>query len=162
MKFLSTRSPVLLAGVILFVTACGEQRQVLAPDFATSAVVVSAPPGIPHATYAMTLGPDDFPFFFPPEVVGLLSGNWELDLTDPRRYVTRLNGDVVVEGRYTSNGARLVKRDLGGPLACSYEPQLAQGVYDWALNDGELTLTVVKDHCEGRPFVLTVKSWQQQ
>jgi hypothetical protein len=110
----------------------------------------------------MTLDPGDFPPFFPPEIVDFLTGNWELDLTDPRSYVTRLNGDVVVEGRYTSNPARLVKRDLSGPLACLDEPREAQGVYDWTLDNDELSLTVVQDHCDGRAFVLTVRPWQKQ
>jgi hypothetical protein len=162
MKTLRTRVPILLAGASLLLSGCGEQRDVLAPDVPAAAAVASAAATITNATYAMTLGPDDFPPFFPPEVVDLLSGDWELDFNDPRHYVVRLNGAHVVEGRYTSNPARLVMRDIGGPMSCTVEPQAAQSVYDWALNDGELTLTVVKDLCDGRPFVLTAKPWQQQ
>jgi hypothetical protein len=163
MKTLCNRVPIIsLAGATLLLAACVEQREVVAPEISASVTVASAARSLPHATYTMTLSPDDFPPFFPPEVIDLLTGDWELDLTDPRRYVTRLNGEVVVMGRYTSNPARLVKRDLGGPLACLPEPREAQGVYGWALDDEELSLTVVRDHCDGRAFVLTVKPWEKQ
>jgi hypothetical protein len=162
MKTVCPRVPmIILASASLLLSGCVEQRDVVAPELSASAVVVSAAPRLPNATYAMTLAPEDFPLFFPPEIVDLLSGDWELDLTDPRNYLIRLNDDVVVEGRYTSNPARLVMRDLAGPLACPY-PGIAQGVYAWSLDGDELSLAVVQDRCEGRPFVLTVKPWEKQ
>jgi hypothetical protein len=153
---------IILAGASLLLSGCVEQRDVVAPELSASAAHASAAPGLPNAIYAMTLGPGDFPHFFPPAVVEVLTGTWELDLTGSRRYTVRLNGDMVVEGRYTSNPARLVMRDLGGVLACLEEPGMAQGVYAWSLDNEELILTVVQDRCEGRPFVLTVKPWQKQ
>ncbi len=163
MKSQSNRVPVImLAGASLFLSGCVEQRGIVAPEISASAAAASAAPSLPHATYAMTLDPGDFPPFFPPEIVDLLTGDWELVLNDPRTYFVRLNGDVVVEGRYTSNPARLVMRDLGGVLACLEEPGMAQAVYAWSLDNDELSLTAVKDRCDGRPFVLTVKPWQKQ
>jgi hypothetical protein len=157
-----SRVPILVvAGASLLLPACAEQREVVAPELLPAASA-AAVPGLPRAIYAMTLTEADFPPFFPPDVVAMLSGDWELDLTDPRSYVTRLNGDVVVVGWYTSNPARVVMRDLGGPLACLEEPGMAQGVYAWSLDDDELILTAVQDRCEGRPFVLTVRPWQRQ
>jgi hypothetical protein len=70
----------------------------------------------------MTLTAADMPPFFPPEVVEILSGTREQDFTDALNYVVRLNGDVMIHGRYTSTPGRLIMRDLGGPLACLHEP----------------------------------------
>jgi hypothetical protein len=162
MKTRSNRVPMLvLAAASLLLSGCMDQREVVAPEVSVSTAVASAAPSFPNATYAVTLLPEDFPPFFPPEIVELLTGDWELDFTDPRVSVARLNGEVVVESRYTSNPARLVLRDLGGNLAC-VEPGTAQGVYGWSLDDGELSLTVVQDRCDGRPFVLTAKPWTMQ
>jgi hypothetical protein len=158
----SYRVPMLvLAAASLLLSGCMDQREVVGPEVSVSAAVASAAPSLPNTTYTMTLLPEDIPPFFPPEIAELLIGDWELDFTDPRISVARLNGEVVVESRYTSNPARLVLRDLGGPLAC-VEPGTVQGVYGWALDDGELSLTVVQDRCDGRPFILTVKPWTMQ
>jgi len=163
MKTLCNRVPVImLAGASLLLSGCVEQREVVAPEMSVSAAVASAAPRLPNATYAMTLNPGDIPPFFPPEIVDLIVGDYELDLNDPSAYIVRLNGEVVVEGRYTSNPARLVMRDLSGPFACLGEPGIAQGVYGWSLDEDELRLTVVQDHCGGRAFVQTVKPWQKQ
>jgi hypothetical protein len=162
MKNLSIRFPIiLLAGAGLLLPGCAEQREVVAPEL-TPAMSAAATPTLPQAIYGMTLTQADFPPFFPPEVVEFLSGDWELDLTDPRRSVTRLNGEVVVVGRYTANPARLVMHDTGGPIACLGEPGMAQGIYAWSLVGDQLTLTAVLDRCQGRPFVLTVKPWQKE
>jgi hypothetical protein len=161
MKTLYSRIPmIILAGASLLLAACAEQREVVAPELSAFAAVASAAPSLPNATYTMTLGPEDFPPFFPPEIVDLLSGDWELDLTDPRNYLIRLNGAVVVIGRYTANPARLVMHDLDGPLACP--GGLAHAVYAWSLDDDELRLASVQDRCDGRTFVLTTKPWDTQ
>jgi hypothetical protein len=162
MKNLSIRFPIIvLAGAGLLLSGCAEQRELVAPEL-TPAMSAAGAPTLPQAIYAMTLTAAEFPPFFPPGVVEFLSGDWELDFTDPRSSVTRLNGEVVVMGRYTANPARLVMRDTGGDIACLDEPGMAQGVYAWSLVGDQLTLTAVQDRCEGRPFVLTVKPWQKQ
>lgn len=170
MNSLCSRLPlIVLAGASLLLAACAEQRDVVAPELSASAAVASAAPSLPNATYAMTLVPDDFPPLVPLEIVELLSGDWELDLTDPRSYVVHLNDEVVVEGRYTANPARFVLNGGSGPLACVGEPGIGQGVYDWSLEGDELSLAVVHDNCggrgpvlTGRAFVLTVKPWEKQ
>ncbi len=163
MKTRSNRVAMLvLTAASLLLSGCMDQREVVGPEVFVSTAVASAAPSFPNTTYTMTLVPEDFPPFFPAEIVELLTGDWELDFTDPRISVARLNGEVVVESRYTKNPARLVLRDLAGPLACLDEPRFAQGVYGWSLDNGELSLTVVQDRCDGRPFVLTVKPWTMQ
>jgi hypothetical protein len=163
MNSLCSRVPmIILAGASLLLGACAEQREIVAPVLPASAAVAGSAVSLPGATYVMTLGPGDFPPFFPPEIVDLLSGDWQLDLTDPRTYVTRLNGDAVVVGRYTANPARLVMHDQTGPLTCPAESGLAHAVYAWSLDGEELSLASVQDRCEGREFVLTVKPWQKQ
>jgi len=157
---------ILAAAVLLLIaSACAEDgRSPMAPGAPEllPAMSAAAAPSLPQAIYAMTLTEADFPPFFPPEVRDFLRGDWELDFTDPRSSVTRLNGEVVVMGRYTANPARLVMRDTGGAIACLDEPGMAQGIYAWSLVGDQLTLTSVQDRCEGRPFVLTVKPWQKQ
>lgn len=163
MKARSNRVPMfVLAAASLLLSGCIDQREVVGPEVSVSTAVVSAAPSFPNTTYTVTLVAEDFPPFFPPEIVELLVGDWELDFTDPRISYARLNGELVVESRYTKNPARLVLRDIGGPLACLDEPRYAQGVYGWSLDNGELSFTVVQDHCDGRPFVLTAKPWTMQ
>lgn len=148
-----------LIGSSLLLAACTEQRAVLDPDFSIAGAGGSAA-ALPSANYAMTLGAGDFPPFFPPEITAMLSGDWELDLNAPRRYQIRLNGAVMVEGRYTPNPARLVLHDEAGPLACPSD--LANAVYAWSINGGELHLSALQDRCDGRGFVLTAKPWAVQ
>jgi uncharacterized lipoprotein NlpE involved in copper resistance len=144
-----------LAATTLMLAGCSERQDPMGPAFSAAAV-------LPNAVYTMTLEAADFPGFFPPEVVAMLSGTWELDLTDPHGYTTRLNGNPVVTGTYTKNAARLVKRDVSGVLACLDAPQEAQAVYGWNRQNDVLTLSVIQDHCGGRAFVLTARPWQKQ
>jgi len=152
---------IILAGASLLLSGCAEQQDVLAPELSASAAIAGAP-NIPNVTYTKTITLEDIPPFVPPEAVPLLVGDYEFDLADPRAYIVRLNGEVVVEGWYSSNPARLVMRDLGGPFACLGEPGLAQSVYGWSLDGDELRLTVVRDPCNPRAFVQTVRPWHKQ
>jgi hypothetical protein len=148
---------ITLVGSSLLLAACGEQRALLAPEFAVAGATGSAA-ALPSATYAMTLSLDDFPPGVPPEIVGLLSGDWELDFAAGQTYLIRLNGDVMVQGRYTSNPARLVVHDVAGPLACP--GGLAHAVYAWSRNGNTLNLIAVQDRCDGRAFVMMAKPWE--
>jgi len=153
-------SAVTLGSAVLLGVACVDQRDVAGPELSAIVPLFEAAQPLPNAIYTMTLTAADMPFF-PPEVVEILSGTWEQDFTDARNYFVRLNGDVMIHGRYTSTPGRLIMRDQGGPLACLHEPRQAQGVYEWTFANDELVLAVVKDHCAGRPFVLTVLPWQK-
>jgi hypothetical protein len=162
MKSLWNRaSAVALGGAVLLSAACVDQRGVVGPELSATVTVAAAAAALPNAIYTMTLTPADMPEFFPPEAVEMLTGTWELDFTDPRSYSVRLDGVVLIFGRFTATPTRLIMRDLGGPLACLEEPRHAQGVYEWTLSDDGLVLSVVTDHCAGRPFVLTVLPWQK-
>jgi hypothetical protein len=163
MNTLCSRVPmIILAGASLLLTACAEQREVVAPEISSPVAVARAATSLPHATYAMTLTESDIPPFFPPEIIDLIVGDYELDRNDPRTYFVRLNGEVMVVGRYTANPTQLVMHDLDGPFACLSEPGIAHGVYAWSLENDELDLTAVEDRCYGRAFVQTVKPWQKQ
>jgi hypothetical protein len=160
--------PAMAVAMLLPLAACADRPAPLAPDdpmlvtnLAGATAAVSAVPRFPNATFTMTLLPQDIPPFVPPEFAELLIGDWEMDFTDPRNSVVRLNGEVVAEGLWIATPARLVTRDVSGDLAC-VGPGFEQGVYGWSLNNGELTLTAVQDRCDGRAFVLTAKPWTMQ
>ena len=110
---------------------------------------------LPPGTYATTITESDVPPFFPPEVIEILAGEWQIEFTDGGTYVVSKDGEIVVVGRYTSNQARVVMTDLQGVYACTDVPGVATGVYRWSLENNELTLVAVLDRCDGRPVALT-------
>ena len=111
--------------------------------------------GLPPGTYSATIVEADIPPGFPPEAIPILVGYWELELTEDGATIVTKDGEFVANGRYESNSARFVIRDLGGPLACTDAPGIATGVYDWSLENNELVLSPVHDGCLGRAAVLT-------
>jgi hypothetical protein len=160
--------PVMAMAMLLPLTACTDEPEPLAPEQATrstdltdATASVNAASRFPNATFTMTLVAEDIPPFIPPEYADLLIGDWEIDFIAPRYSVARLNGEVVAEGPWVGTPTRLVTRDVAGSLAC-VGPGFEQGVYGWSLDNGELTLTVVQDRCDGRVFVLTAKPWTMQ
>ena len=124
-----------------------------------SALAVSGE--LPAGVYSTTITLADIPPDFPPEAAEILVGTWTTEFTDSGTMVTSKNGEVVVNGRYTSGKSHLVIRDLSGPLACRDAHGIATGIYAWSLVNGELHLTTVLDRCFGRMFVLTLRPLQQ-
>jgi hypothetical protein len=159
---------VMAAVMLLALGACADRPTPLAPadpmlvpDVAGATAAVSAVARFPNATFTMALLPQDIPPFIPSELADLLIGDWEIDFTDPRHSVARVNGEVAAEGPWIATPARLITRDVSGDLAC-VGPGYEQGVYGWSLDNGELTLTAVQDRCDGRVFILTAKPWTMQ
>ncbi len=89
-----------------------------------------------------------------------ISGRWGLKLADDSRFTVFLDGEVVVEGRYTVEENQLEFTDEKGPLACRAEQ--ATGIYKWALDGKTLTLTLVEDICDGRKGVLAAHPFFKQ
>jgi hypothetical protein len=158
MKSLRKVASIILAGTSLLLAACAEGA--LEPEIVDPCAAVT--PGPLHATYTSTVTPADFPPSAPPEAFEGLTGNWELTFNAcPTTSVTRRNGNPVVTGSYTTESNRIVVTDDSGSMAC-LAPAMRQGVYEWALEGGNLRLTRVQDTCDGRAFVLTVHLWQRQ
>jgi hypothetical protein len=123
--------------------------------------VMAVEDGIPAGVYSTTITLADIPAEFPPEAADILVGVWTTEFTEAGTTVIRKNGDVVANGRYTSSKSYLVMRDISGPLACTDARGIANGVYAWSLENGELHLSTVLDRCFGRMFVLTLQPLQQ-
>ena len=137
---------------------------VIALLLAAVLVPISAKAGpvqFPTGTYINTLTEADLPPGLPPEFIEVLTGQWQIEFTEARTVIVTKEGEVVVLSRYTGNPARYVTTDLEGPLAC-LDPGTATGVYQWAFDNDELTLTVVHDACGGRAIALTAHPLQKQ
>lgn len=122
---------------------------------------LAASDGIPFGSYSTTVTLADIPPDFPPEVADILVGTWVTEFTEEGMTVVHKNGELVAYGTYTSSKSYLVFRDKGGPLACTDAHGIANGVYVWSFDNGELTLSPVLDRCYGRQFVLTLRPMQQ-
>lgn len=117
---------------------------------------------VPAGVYTTTITPADIPPDLPPEVVDILVGQWQIELTEDGANIVSKNGEVVVFGRYTASPSHVVLRDEGGPLACFDAPGIATGIYSWSFQNDELTLTPVLDRCFGRQLVSTAHPLQKQ
>ena len=131
--------------------------------FTTSpSTAVASSTNLPSGIYATTISAVDIPTEFPPEVIALLVGYWEIEFTDAGSYIVNKDGFPVATGRYTSNPGRIIMTDLEGVLACTDAPGIATATYRWTLSDNELLLTTVNDRCAGRNLVLTAHPLQKQ
>lgn len=117
---------------------------------------------VPTGIYTTTITLADIPPEFPPEVVAVLVGEWQIELTENGTNIVTKNGEVAVIGSYTAGQSHVVLRDQEGPLACFDAPGIKTGVYTWSFENNQLTLTPVLDRCFGRQFVLTVHPLQKQ
>jgi hypothetical protein len=82
----------------------------------------------------------------------LLNGTWRLALT-PKRFTITRNRQAAIGGSVAISSKRVTFHDLSGPLRCTGSQ--AVGTYAWHLRGKTLTLTAVKDPCQGRKAVLT-------
>lgn len=116
----------------------------------------------PAGVYTTTITPADIPPDLPPEVVAILVGQWQIELTEDGANIVSKSGEVAVIGRYTAGPSHVVIHDEAGPLACFDAPGIATGIYTWTSQNDELTLTPVLDRCFGRQLVLTAHPLQKQ
>ncbi len=140
----------------------------LALVIALVALVTAAPNAdassvnLPAGIYTTTLTAADIPDEFPPEVVPLLVGDWEIEFSESGSYIVSKDGFPVVVGRYNSNPARVIMTDLQGALSCTDQPGIATASYRWTLSGDDLLLTAVHDGCAGRNLILTAHPLQKQ
>jgi len=126
----------------------------------TLPTTLAASGAIPPGSYSTTITLADIPGDFPPEAADILIGTWVAEFTPEGTSVIYRNGEVVVNGTYTSTRSHLVMRDLSGPLACTDARGIATGIYTWSLVNNELHFNTVLDRCFGRMFVLTLRLMQ--
>ena len=129
---------------------------------ASTPSAVASSTDLPPGIYVTTMSESDIPAEFPPEVVALLVGYWEVEFTESGSFIVHKDGFPVATGRYNSNPARINMKDLEGALACTDAPGIAHATYRWALSNNELLLTTVNDRCAGRNLVLTAHPLQKQ
>jgi len=82
-----------------------------------------------------------------------------ITFADDGRHTVKLNGEVVVDGKYNVKGDQIELVDVGGAAACD---QKETGVYTWKLDSKTLSLTAVKDPCAARLNALTSQAWTLQ
>ena len=116
---------------------------------------------VPPGTYTTTITEADLQFF-PPEIIALLVGEWQMELTEDGSNLVSKDGEIIAIGRYTSTPFHLVISDLEGPLACTDAPGIATGVYRWSFDNDALTFDAVNDRCIGRQTILMAHAWEMQ
>jgi len=155
-------------GALIAVSAFGilyGARQVQAKDSLPATLMFTAgadSENVPAGIYTTTITAADIPSDFPPEVIPILVGQWQVALTEDGAEVVSKGDDIVVIGTHRSGPSRLVLHDLEGPLACTDAHGIATGVYAWSFQNDELVLSPVNDRCFGRQFVLTAHPLQKQ
>jgi hypothetical protein len=69
-----------------------------------------------------------------------------------------LNGESVVDGRFSISGNRISITDVSGYHSCSHVgPAYATGTYTWSVDGTALSFAVVSDNCTGRTVGMTTK-----
>jgi hypothetical protein len=116
----------------------------------------------PPGTYTISVVEEDVPANVPAEARSNFMGKWKIQLSKENKYEISKDGTVLVQGRLASEDENLKMTDEDGPLACSQQPGLETGTYKWSYEEMKLTFIAVEDKCEGRRFILTLRSWHQE
>jgi hypothetical protein len=144
-----------------FTTTCARIALAIMPLFLLAGFTLKSTQA-QQGVYAVTVTAESFPPKFPAEDRGALSGKWELTLLEGNRTRLTKDGEVVVEGRYTSTTDRFVITDETGILSCAKEPGLETGNYKLTVNEDKMILKAIDDKCDGRRFILTLLPWMKQ
>lgn len=118
----------------------------------------SPPPG----SYTMSVAEEDIPENVPAEARGNFVGKWQMTLSNEKKYQISRDGNMLVQGSFSVSAEKLTVTDEDGVLACTAQPGTETGTYKWAYKDEKLSFTAVDDKCEGRRFVLSLRSWQKE
>jgi len=84
------------------------------------------------------------------------SATFELYFGEDGKVTVKMNGNVMVEGKYVIKENRLEVLDQAGPMACTTGQT---GSYTWKLDGKRLTLKAADDKCEGRVAALGNNEW---
>lgn len=103
--------------------------------------------------YTVTLAAADLPPTMPDSMRQQIVGTWTIAFHGGGHAVVAQNGREVVQAPYAISGDRFtLTADDTGPYACKSE-----GTYAWQMSSGRLTLTRVRDECEGRVVVVSTR-----
>ena len=83
-----------------------------------------------------------------------LGSEWSLIIKPNGEVTLRKDGEVVVDSMVTIEGQNMTFDDVNGTLAAD-----ENGTYSFAIQDGQLTFTLVEDPSEGRQKILTGAPW---
>jgi hypothetical protein len=141
---------------------CARRIALMIPLLLLLAGFTPAPRPLQQGVYAITVTAESFPPKFPAEARASLSGKWELTIMEGNKTKLTKDGELVVEGHYTSTTDRFVITDENGPLSCAKEPGKETGTYKLVVNENKLVLKAIDDKCDGRRFILTLLPWMKQ
>ncbi len=116
----------------------------------------------PAGGYFMTVAEEDIPESVPTEAKRNLVGKWEMTLSTDKKYQISKDGNVLVKGSFDLSGGQITVTDEEGVLACTGQPSMETGTYNWTYEEGKLSFKIVDDKCEGRRLVLSLRSWQKE
>ena len=122
------RARVVLAALILVCSTSSPIAQT--PEF-TKGTYVAHRAQDPSATIAMTFG-------------------------DEGKLTVKVNGQTMVEGKYTVKGDRIEFLDQTGPMGCETGQN---ATYTWKLDGKKITFKVIDDKCDGRRNSLITNEW---
>lgn len=112
-----------------------------------------AAPAAITGDYSVTLAAADIPAAMPDSMRQQMIGSWIIALHDGGHFVVTHNGREVVQGPYVVSGNQVtLTAGDSGPYACR-----TTGSYTWQMSNDRLTLTRVRDQCDGRAMVLTTR-----
>jgi len=75
---------------------------------------------------------------------------------DEGKLTVKVNGQTMVEGKYTVKGDRLEFLDQTGPMGCETGQN---ATYTWKLDGKKITFKPLDDKCDGRRNSLTTNEW---
>lgn len=119
-------------------------------------------PDPPPGSYTMSVAEEDIPENVPAEARGNFVGKWQMNLSPDKKYQISKDGNVLVKGSFNLSGGQITVTDEEGVLACTGQPSMETGTYNWTYEEGKLSFKIVDDKCEGRRFVLSLRSWQKE
>lgn len=89
------------------------------------------------------------------------AGEYTITFAEKGQYRVSKGEEVLVEGEYTVKGDQLQVTDKQGPIACKEAGQ-ETGTYGWKYEAELLTLSKVKDACQGRSGAMTTQPWKRK
>jgi hypothetical protein len=114
---------------------------------------------IPGRDLHFEISSSELPTDVPKDILAMMIGKYEVTFTNDGHVINMVNDKLDAKGRYYSTQLYLVITDEEGPGHC--EGDHATGIYKWQLEDGNLSLVTVENHCKWREFSITLKKWKK-
>jgi hypothetical protein len=149
-----------LALVLVLLAACATVPPDPAPAPAAAAAPMTPAAPMPAASpagitgeYTVTIAPADMPGEMPDNVKQMMVGAWNIGLHEGNHVLVTQNGREVLSGPYMVSGSQVTfPANDTGSYACR-----TTATYTWQMSGDQLTLTRVRDTCDGRSRVFTMR-----